>query len=87
MPPRIRGRRPHEGLDGNPKFKTKKGGHAGRGRGQQRSEAVIRRSVIVHYEIGRLAYSYWEARGFCGGSAEEDWYRAEEELKKTHNAG
>jgi hypothetical protein len=38
--------------------------------------------AIEHEEISRLAYSYWEARGFSGGSAEEDWYRAEEELKK-----
>ena len=30
-------------------------------------------------QIARLAYSYWEARG-GGGSAEEDWYRAEQEL-------
>jgi hypothetical protein len=34
-----------------------------------------------HEEIARLAYSYWEARGGEGGSAEEDWLRAEEELK------
>ena len=38
--------------------------------------------AIEHEEISRLAYSYWEARGLSGGSAEEDWYRAEEELKK-----
>ena len=31
-------------------------------------------------EIARLAYSYWEARGCKGGSAEEDWLRAEREL-------
>ena len=31
-------------------------------------------------EIARLAYSYWEARGRQGGSAEEDWQRAEREL-------
>lgn len=31
-------------------------------------------------QIARLAYSYWEARGGCGGSAEDDWYRAEQEL-------
>ena len=37
--------------------------------------------VIEHEEIARLAYSYWETRGSSGGSAEEDWYRAEEELK------
>lgn len=32
--------------------------------------------------IAELAYSYWEARGFRGGSPWEDWFRAEEELKK-----
>lgn len=31
-------------------------------------------------QIARLAYSYWEARHGQGGSAEEDWYRAEQEL-------
>jgi hypothetical protein len=32
---------------------------------------------VSHEDIARLAYSFWEARGFHGGSAEEDWYRAE----------
>lgn len=32
-------------------------------------------------EVARLAYSYWEARGWQGGSAEEDWLRAEQELR------
>jgi hypothetical protein len=32
-------------------------------------------------EIARLAYSYWESRGCTGGSAEEDWLRAEQELR------
>jgi len=36
--------------------------------------------VPVQDDIARLAYSYWEARGGNGGSAEEDWYRAEQEL-------
>jgi hypothetical protein len=31
-------------------------------------------------EIAQLAYSYWEARGYQGGSQEEDWLRAEREL-------
>jgi hypothetical protein len=35
-----------------------------------------------HYEIARLAYSYWEARGYQGGSPEEDWYRAQTELRQ-----
>src|SRR5690242_6610632 len=32
-------------------------------------------------EIAKLAYSYWEARGYQGGSSEEDWLRAEQELR------
>jgi hypothetical protein len=32
-------------------------------------------------EIARLAYLYWEARGCQGGSEEEDWLRAEAELR------
>jgi len=32
-------------------------------------------------DIARLAYSFWEARGFQGGSPEEDWLRAERELR------
>jgi hypothetical protein len=35
-------------------------------------------------DVARLAYLYWEAGGFQGGSPEEDWFRAEEELK--HNS-
>ena len=31
-------------------------------------------------QIARLAYSYWEARGYQGGSPEEDWLRAEQEM-------
>jgi len=31
-------------------------------------------------QIAHLAYSYWEARGYQGGSPEEDWLRAEQEL-------
>jgi hypothetical protein len=33
-------------------------------------------------EAAWLAYSYWEERGYQGGSADEDWYRAEDELKR-----
>ena len=32
-------------------------------------------------EIAKLAYLYWEARGCQGGSEEEDWLRAEIELR------
>jgi len=36
--------------------------------------------VTIEAEIARLAYSLWEARGGNGGSAEEDWLRAEQEI-------
>jgi hypothetical protein len=32
-------------------------------------------------EIASLAYGYWEARGYQGGSQDEDWLRAEQELR------
>lgn len=32
-------------------------------------------------EISTLAYSYWLARNCQGGSPEEDWLRAEQELR------
>lgn len=38
--------------------------------------------VSEREEIARLAYSYWEARGGVGGSPEEDWLRAEEEVRR-----
>jgi len=34
-----------------------------------------------HEEIAALAYLYWEARGCQGGSPEEDWLRAEQQLR------
>ncbi len=37
-------------------------------------------------EIARLAYSYWEARGCQGGSPEEDWARAEQEIRNLRHA-
>jgi hypothetical protein len=37
-------------------------------------------------EIALLAYSFWESRGYQGGSPEEDWLRAEEQLNAHANA-
>ncbi|HUP03262.1 MAG TPA: DUF2934 domain-containing protein, partial [Bryobacteraceae bacterium] len=37
-------------------------------------------------EIANLAYFYWEARGCQGGSPEEDWLRAEQELRARLDA-
>jgi hypothetical protein len=35
----------------------------------------------VHIYIQRLAYQFWEDRGRPCGSSEEDWFRAERELR------
>jgi hypothetical protein len=36
-------------------------------------------------DIAKLAYSLWQARGSSDGSPEDDWLRAEQELKtNTH---
>ena len=35
--------------------------------------------------VARLAYSYWEARGCDVDSPEEDWFRAENDLR-AHRA-
>ena len=39
-------------------------------------------SVSEQQEIERLAYSYFEARGGQEGSSEDDWFRAEQEVRR-----
>lgn len=34
-----------------------------------------------HSEIAKLAYHFYEERGRQDGSAEEDWFRAEQEIR------
>jgi hypothetical protein len=41
---------------------------------------------LEHKRIARLAYAYWEARGRPDGSPEEDWFRAEAELRRRQAA-
>jgi len=43
--------------------------------------------IVQPEEIARLAYSFWGARGCQGGSPEEDWLRAEQELKARRASG
>jgi Protein of unknown function (DUF2934) len=50
----------------------------------QRSSEVGTKSTEIspsHEEIAKLAHSYWVARGYHSGSPEQDWLRAERELK------
>ena len=41
---------------------------------------------VPHEEIARRAYQLWEERGKPHGSHEEDWYRAEDELRRQSEA-
>jgi Protein of unknown function (DUF2934) len=41
----------------------------------------IEHSALDREAIGRLAYFYWEERGCPDNSADEDWFRAEAELR------
>jgi hypothetical protein len=50
------------------------------------AETVVSTQTPTYEEIAKLAYSYWEARGYQGGSAEEDWTRAEQELRVNVSA-
>jgi hypothetical protein len=40
----------------------------------------------THTEIALEAYLFWEARGCQGGSAEDDWLRAEAKLRQRANS-
>jgi hypothetical protein len=44
-------------------------------------EVSVTATEPSYEEIAALAYSFWEARGYAGGSEEEDWHRAEQELR------
>ena len=47
---------------------------------------VILQNCPSREDIAALAYSYWEARGFQGGSPEEDWLRAELEFRSRRQS-
>ncbi len=51
----------------------------------EESQPVARENAPAEntYEtIAAVAYSYWESRGYQGGDALEDWFRAENELRQ-----
>ena len=45
------------------------------------SEELQTNVTLSQEEIAAVAFSYWQERGCRGGSAEEDWLHAEQELK------
>ena len=44
-------------------------------------QPVAAAHAITHDDIATLAFSYWQRRGYQGGSQQEDWGRAERELR------
>ncbi len=42
--------------------------------------AAVLDPAAFHEALARLAYQLWEQRGHPGGSAEQDWYQAEQEM-------
>jgi Protein of unknown function (DUF2934) len=47
-----------------------------------RAEAVAMERELSHEEIARLAYALWQERGCQHGNPDEDWRRAEEQLRQ-----
>jgi Protein of unknown function (DUF2934) len=39
------------------------------------------REHVAHDQVAQLAHRYWAERGHQHGHHEEDWYRAEQELR------
>jgi len=46
-------------------------------------ESSVAQPELTHEAIACVAYGYWESRGYQGGNALDDWFRAEAELKRV----
>ena len=53
------------------------------GTAKRRKPAAKKQTTVApsREEIARLAHQYWAERGHRDGHHEEDWYRAEQELR------
>jgi hypothetical protein len=49
---------------------------------QYELEAPVTEDMVDREELARLAYWHWEMRGSPEGSQSEDWFWAEEELRR-----
>jgi hypothetical protein len=64
-----------------PQNQTKLAAKSGPEAGSYESTAIAARNAGEQWEIADLAFEFWLARGFQGGSPEEDLFRAERELR------
>lgn len=48
---------------------------------EQHSKAYRGNGPVSHDEVAQLAHHYWAERGYRHGHHEEDWHRAEQELR------
>ena len=62
--------------------------HTQRGSSETKSEAdgPVIEPGLDQEAIARLAYFYWEDRGCHNNSPDEDWFRAEAELRNQNSA-
>lgn len=44
-------------------------------------ETMVQQGSVSHDDVAQLAHKYWHERGQKHGHHEEDWYRAEQELR------
>ena len=51
--------------------------------GTSPAKEMVEEAEPLHEQIAALAYALWEQRGRVEGSPEEDWFRAEEQLKNV----
>lgn len=51
------------------------------------ARAIADSASVSHEEVAQLAYEYYLERDGGGGTAEEDWYRAERALAERRNSG
>jgi hypothetical protein len=50
---------------------------------KKKAVAIVPKTIMPsREEIERLARNYWAQRGFQDGFAEQDWFRAEQELRQ-----
>ena len=72
-----------ENLHGRYSEESKSTGETTQDRGEEgRDCRSARTQAPTHEEIQKLAQSYWAARGYKDGYAEQDWLQAEQELLK-----